>query len=381
MPTRRERAEARNFMIGLFMPTMSGGWTVSRATPLDSHRYSYLQPLALTADRYGLDYLFFGGGYPPKQTGEFRFRERMADALALAAALGAQTMHPMVISTVHVLFRHAPLFLAKLAAGIDEVTNGGFGINVVCGLAPNSHEMFDFEDPGDHDERYVAAAEFLQLLCRLWTSDEPIDFDGRYYRTKGAFLDTKPVQQPHPLLVNAGFSEAGQAFAAEYCDWSFIVSDRPTDYDSVTRRGDQIRARAEARGRQMKVCMHPIVLCRETEREVAELREHIWRHADRAELERQYRAYMGPQSRTQSHRQTQRTLEDFLFLGTFQVFGTPEQVTEQLVRLHRAGCDGVHLVFFDWQEDLRFFCERVLPHLRAEVGDTFVSPSPDGGLA
>lgn len=39
------------------------------------------------------------------------------------------------------------------------------------------------------------------------------------------------------------------------------------------------------------------------------------------------------------------------------------------MRLRQAGCDGVHLVFFDWQADLRFICERVLPALRAEFRD------------
>lgn len=61
----------------------------------------------------------------------FRFRDRITDPLALAGAFGALTQNPMVISTVHLLYRHAPLFLAKVAAGIDQVTNGGFGINVV----------------------------------------------------------------------------------------------------------------------------------------------------------------------------------------------------------------------------------------------------------
>lgn len=64
--TRRARVERRNFMIGLFMPSMSGGWTVSRATNLDSYRYEFLRELALAADQLKLDYLFRAGGYTPK---------------------------------------------------------------------------------------------------------------------------------------------------------------------------------------------------------------------------------------------------------------------------------------------------------------------------
>jgi FMNH2-dependent dimethyl sulfone monooxygenase len=115
--------------------------------------------------------------------------------------------------------------------------------------------------------------------------------------------------------------------------------------------------------------MHPYIICRETEHEVQEVRDLILRNVDEAALERQYQAYMGPQAMTQSHRQTQRVREDFVFLGTFQIFGTPAQVTEKLIRLRQSGCDGVHLVFFDWENDLKFFCDRVLPALRSEMGD------------
>jgi hypothetical protein len=65
--TRRARVESRHFMVGLFLPTMSGGWTVSHATNLATYRYEYLRELALLADHYKLDYLFAGGGYIPKK--------------------------------------------------------------------------------------------------------------------------------------------------------------------------------------------------------------------------------------------------------------------------------------------------------------------------
>ena len=116
--------------------------------------------------------------------------------------------------------------------------------------------------------------------------------------------------------------------------------------------------------------MHPYIICRETEKEVQEVRDHIWEHADMAAIEQQHRVFKGPDTMMQSHSQTRREVEDYLFLGTFQVFGTPEQVKDKLVRLHHAGVDGIHMVFLDWHNDLEFFCERVLPGLRTEIGDT-----------
>ena len=36
-----------------------------------------------------------------------------------------------------------------------------------------------------HDERYAMADEFVTLMKWLWASEEPIDFQGKYYRSLG----------------------------------------------------------------------------------------------------------------------------------------------------------------------------------------------------
>ena len=34
------------------------------------------------------------------------------------------------------------------------------------------------------------------MIRRLWTEDEPFDFDGTYIQLAGAFCNPKPVQRP-----------------------------------------------------------------------------------------------------------------------------------------------------------------------------------------
>ena len=53
-------------------------------------------------------------------------------------------------------------------------------------------------------------------------------------------------------------------------------------------RAEDIKARAARFGRSVKVCMHPYVICRETEREVNEVRDYIIRNADQETLEQEY---------------------------------------------------------------------------------------------
>jgi FMNH2-dependent dimethyl sulfone monooxygenase len=47
--------------------------------------------------------------------------------------------------------------------------------------------------------------------------------------------------------------------------------------------------------------------------------------------------------------------------GNIEVIGTPEQVVDQFLQLRKAGIDGLQLSFFDFQPDLEFFGERVIP--------------------
>ncbi len=44
--------------------------------------------------------------------------------------------------------------------------------------------------------------------------------------------------------------------------------------------------------------------------------------------------------------------------------GTPEQVVEQFKQLKDAGCDGIQINFFDYEPDLDYFAEYVLPLMK-----------------
>jgi alkanesulfonate monooxygenase SsuD/methylene tetrahydromethanopterin reductase-like flavin-dependent oxidoreductase (luciferase family) len=162
-----------------------------------------------------------------------------------------------------------------------------------------------------------------------------------------------------------------------------MLSDRPTDFDSVARRAAEVKTRAARYGRTAKVCLHPYVICRETEREVNEVREYIIRHADQETLEQEFQTYMGPQAITRSHRQTQRVREDFIFLGTFQIFGTPDQVGEKFIRLKHASCDGMHVVFFRLDQRSEVLRRTRAAHTPPSDGRyrvSFNDPQEDPGL-
>jgi FMNH2-dependent dimethyl sulfone monooxygenase len=96
-------------------------------------------------------------------------------------------------------------------------------------------EMFGIQ-LREHDERYRYGAEWVTALERLWTEDEPFDFDGEFIKLKQAQSKPKPVSKPRPVLVNAGNSNAGIDFSARYCDYNFAtINDMESGAELVQR--------------------------------------------------------------------------------------------------------------------------------------------------
>jgi dimethylsulfone monooxygenase len=70
----------------------------------------------------------------------------------------------------------------------------------------------------EHDALYDYAAEWLEIIRRLWTADDEFDYEGRFFEIVKGFHQPKPLQTPCPPIMNAGSSATGARFAAKYTD-------------------------------------------------------------------------------------------------------------------------------------------------------------------
>lgn len=142
--------------------------------------------------------------------GQTNFNGAGFEAFSWAAGIGASTKYPAIFATSHVPTIH-PIIAAKQAQTIDHITRGRFALNIVAGWHRPGIEMFG-APLLDHDRRYDMAEEWLQIIKRLWTEDDDLDFSGNFI--KRGHLQPKPLQKPHPVLMNAGGSERSRHFAA-----------------------------------------------------------------------------------------------------------------------------------------------------------------------
>jgi FMNH2-dependent dimethyl sulfone monooxygenase len=354
------------FMLGLFLPIQSGGWTASTLPRGTDWRFSYNAELAKQAEALGFD-LVFGlsqwlpkGGYNEVQDGQ------ALDSFITIAAMAAITSRILLISTVHVLYGPwHPLHFAKFGATLDHIANGRWGVNVVTGHRAVEHEMFGWPRI-EHDKRYELAGEFLDAVLHLWQADDNVNLSGTTFAMKGAYVTPKP-QFGRPVLVNATGSAAGIGFAAHYSDIVFITSPTGTEFETalaaLPAHVAAIKAQARVAGREVRTIINPMVILGETDEQAEAYADEIVAHGAQAGFHSgKFDSDAQAWAQRASH-DTER--ERRLGGGNIQIIGGPKKVAESMARLHAAGVDGAQLSFYDFAPDLERFGRLVLPLLPA----------------
>jgi probable F420-dependent oxidoreductase len=114
---------------------------------------------------------------------------------------------------VFVLPLHNPVHLAKAISSLDCLSHGRLEVGFATGGQGRPFAAFGV----DPDKPVARFNEALALMKSCWT-DTQIDFDGRWWKLRGASMEPKPVQKPHPPIWFGGSAPAGMRRAAKYAD-------------------------------------------------------------------------------------------------------------------------------------------------------------------
>ncbi|WP_409463614.1 LLM class flavin-dependent oxidoreductase [Amycolatopsis sp. GA6-003] len=275
-----------------------------------------------------------------------------------AAALAARTSRITVFTTSHCL-TVPPVMAAKQIATIDAVSQGRVGLNVVAGWFEKELRMFGVETL-DHDARYGYSEEWLDIVLRLWGEPEDFDYHGRWLTMNGGYSSPKPVQAPHPPLMNAAFSPRGHQLAARYADIAFVAT---TDLTATGKKVRQIQELAAGHGRELSVWVTGSVVCADTDGEARRLAErYATVDADEDAVRNALDwtmggAHLAPDQRAELKRSVAATM------GGYPLIGSPSTIAAQLADLAAAGVDGVALTWMNYETGLPRFIAEVLPAL------------------
>ena len=147
-----------------------------------------------------------------------------------------------------------PAMLAKMLSTIDILSNGRVILGVGAGWSQPEFE--GYSEWSDAKTRVAKTEEGIKLILELWEKPK-VDFHGTYYHAKGAVLDPKPVQKPHPPLLFGGASRGGikmLKMAGRYGDICYV----PHQVDKLVDGGFEravaiVKEAAKEAGREGKV--------------------------------------------------------------------------------------------------------------------------------
>jgi dimethylsulfone monooxygenase len=351
--------ESDDFLLGTFAANCSGGMTVTKIAERWDNSWANNLRLAKLLDEAGIDFMlpiarWIGYG------GETNFHGGVLETMTWATGLLANTRDINVFATIHTAANH-PVVVAKQLATIDQISGGRIGLNIVAGWNKPEYEALGLTLPDDHETRYGYAQEWFDIVKALWSRTESFDWDGKYFRLKNVLGDPRP-STPLPIL-NAAGSEQGREFAMRNANFLFTPA---IELARSTEEISQLKRRASDIGKSVDVLTFAHVVCRPTEKEASDYLKHFGNtHADWDAVDNLVRLQF-------AHAQS--FPHDLLALirdrmaaghGGYPLTGTPEQVAEGIIAIHRAGFRGVALSFVDYAEEFPYFRDTVLPILEA----------------
>jgi FMN-dependent oxidoreductase (nitrilotriacetate monooxygenase family) len=189
------------------------------------------------------------------------------EPLMLLAALAVSTRNIGLVTTATTTY-YEPYHLARYFATLDHLSGGRIGWNLVTSLNIGEAVNFGLSDHPSREKRYSRAREFFEVVRALWDSWDADAFiynkaSGRFYdETKfrkidhrGSYFDVAgPLNVPRspqgrPVVTQAGSSAAGMGLGAETADVIFTAQ---VELENAILFANDVRRMAVGFGRSVE---------------------------------------------------------------------------------------------------------------------------------
>jgi FMN-dependent oxidoreductase (nitrilotriacetate monooxygenase family) len=328
------------------------------------------------------------------------------DPLLIIPAMASVTRHlgfGVTFSTSY----EPPFAFARRMSTLDHLTKGRVGWNIVTSYLPNAARNFGLDQEISHDQRYLIADEYIDVLYKLWEGswdDDAVIVDrekriytnpskvryinhvGEYYKVAGPHL-CQPSKQRTPVLFQATSSRAGFEFAGRHAE---VVFTGGSSVKEVLHHINTIRTKALEHGREptaIKIFVGASVIVGRSE---AEVQDKLKKYQELHSVDASLTHMQSPIDFTHYPRETRLrdiisqdnklwglrwlnldetvgvVLDRFRFRRDhFFVAGTPNQVADTIEKwLDEDGIDGINLIQYLSYGTAKDFIEMVVPELR-----------------
>lgn len=394
------------------------GWLKTNGPLNAAINIDYYREVAKLAEQ-GLFDLFFIADTPAARTDNLPVHSRnpeymnRLEPITLLSAIAGATRHIGLGATASTSF-YEPYNIARLFASLDHISHGRAGWNIVTSANDYAARNYGLDKLPPHDQRYVRTREFYQVVESLWDTweDDAFPYDrenctyfdpekfhvtdhkGDYFKIYGG-LNIARTPQGRPVIIQAGSSETGKAFAAETAE--VVFASDPT-LASAKKFYADLKGRLPAFGRaadSLKIMAGLSVMVGESEAEAQDKYQELQRmmHPDvgvmriSADLETDLRglpldepvpeelipekanfhqAYFNQiVGMIREKKMTLRQLYSSYERGKVTLCGTPESITDHMVEwMESDAADGFMMSFHVVPDDLEDFVHKVVPEMQ-----------------
>jgi len=281
----------------------------------------------------------------------------------LLARLSAETKRVRLNAGIILLSLHKPLDIAEQLATIDIMSNG----RVICGVALGYREVEFAAFGAEVKQRGKLLEENLVALKRLWT-ENTVSMKGSHFELLDASCCPKPLQNPHPPIWIGANANVAIKRAAQLGDCWYI-----NPHNKISTIKEQMEFYKRALDEVGKPFPEEQPMRREVF--VAKTREEALRLAG-PYIKKKYDAYdkWGQGDQMPEGDGDLAAAFDELAGDRF-IIGSPDDVTEQIVNLHKE--IGVnHLIMsIQWADmphsltldTMALLSERVFPQVQQAI--------------
>lgn len=409
---------SKKMSLGLFIQLPGQHLASWRHPSSQSHRnydIDYLIEIAQTAERGKFDMLFIADSVA-RPIHENSYSELKLDPLMILAALTSVTKKIGLTVTASTTYNE-PFHIARKFGSLDHLSKGRAGWNVVTSANDLEATVYGKEEHLSHADRYDRAEEFLDVVKKFWFSIEgnaivanketgqfidvskvhPVKHEGKWFKVSG-LLDAPAPPQGHPVIVQAGSSEAGKELAARTAEVVFTAcqslkhaqafyEDLKGRLAKYNRDRDDVKimpgvyltvGKTEEEARQKREALNKLIMPGAGLLFLSEFTQIDFRGFNPDDPFPDYDTYADPTNPRVRYkiicdiakREGLKTLRDIYerissARGHWEVTGTPEQVADQLEEWFvKGGADGFNVIPPTFPEDLNLIVDEVIPELQ-----------------
>lgn len=342
-----------------FIPTYGDGRYLATTKGARETNFPYIKQIAQAVDELGYEGVLIPTG------------KSCNDPWVTASALSTVTQKLKFLIAVRPGVMK-PTVAARMAATLDQISNGRLLINVVAGGDP-------VELAGDgifasHDERYEITDEFLDIW-RALLAEEKVDYEGKHLKVEGGEIMFPGIQKPHPPIFFGGSSDAGIKVAAKHSDVYLTWGEPPRQ---VKEKIEKVRAEAAKHGREVEFGLRVHVIVRETNEEAWKAANDLIKYVDDEAIKKAQEVFkrydsVGQKKMTELNKGERGNLEIYpnLWAGVglvrggcgTAIVGDPETVAERIREYQEIGINKFVLSGYPHLEEAYQFAELVFPLL------------------